>query len=76
MFGDGQYVEFTNPDSSRDAHFVLIAGRPLRETVIQRGPFVMNTWEEIVKTFDDYHNFKNGFEKARNWRSKSGILAR
>jgi len=50
----------------------LIAGRPIKETVIQRGPFVMNTWEEIVQAFDDFEKCNNGFENARMWRSKSG----
>ena len=72
VFGEGKYVEFSNKDSTKDAHFVLIAGRPIREAVIQRGPFVMNTWEEIVQTFDDFEKCSNGFENARKWRSKSG----
>ncbi|KAF9082262.1 hypothetical protein BGX23_012645, partial [Mortierella sp. AD031] len=52
-----------------DAHFVLIAGEPLNEPIVQHGPFVMNSSEEIFDTFVDYQNNKNGFERARNWRS-------
>ncbi|KAG0372366.1 hypothetical protein BGX24_000350, partial [Mortierella sp. AD032] len=52
-----------------DAHFVLIAGEPLNEPIVQHGPFVMNTSEEIYDTFVDYQNNKNGFERARNWHS-------
>ncbi|ORZ06288.1 RmlC-like cupin domain-containing protein [Lobosporangium transversale] len=52
-----------------DAHFVLIAGEPLREPIIQYGPFVMNSQEEIYETFEDYQHGKNGFERARNWKS-------
>jgi len=33
------------------------------------GPFVMNTQEEVDRTYDDYKNFKNGFEKAIGWQS-------
>ncbi|KAF9323817.1 hypothetical protein BGZ91_003337, partial [Linnemannia elongata] len=52
-----------------DAHFVFIAGEPLKEPIEQYGPFVMNSSDEINETFDDYENYKNGFERARNWRS-------
>ena len=38
------------------ARFVLIAGRPLREPVVQYGPFVMNTRDEIEQVIDDYRN--------------------
>jgi redox-sensitive bicupin YhaK (pirin superfamily) len=57
-------------DSSR-AHFVLIAGEPLHEPVVQYGPFVMNTKQEIEQTLNDFNNGKNGFEK-RGWRSTIG----
>ncbi|KAF9926078.1 hypothetical protein BGZ65_007439 [Modicella reniformis] len=46
-----------------DAHFVLIAGEPLREPIVQHGPFVMNTGGEIYETFVDYQNGQNGFER-------------
>ncbi|KAG0357810.1 hypothetical protein BGZ54_000176, partial [Gamsiella multidivaricata] len=52
-----------------DAHFVVIAGEPLKEPIVQRGPFVMNSQEEIYETFVDYQYGQNGFERARNWRS-------
>ncbi|KAF9344948.1 hypothetical protein BGX34_005187 [Mortierella sp. NVP85] len=52
-----------------DAHFVVIAGEPLKEPIVQHGPFVMNTQEEIYKTFVDYQFNQNGFERARDWHS-------
>ncbi|KAG0011608.1 hypothetical protein BGZ80_000559 [Entomortierella chlamydospora] len=52
-----------------DAHFVLIAGEPLKEPIVQHGPFVMNTKDEIYKTFVDYQFGPNGLERARNWYS-------
>lgn len=41
---------------------ILFAGEPLGEPVVARGPFVMNTEEEIVQAYDDYRNglFHNG----------------
>lgn len=36
------------------ARLLIIAGRPLREPVVQHGPFVMNTDEEIHEAFADY----------------------
>jgi redox-sensitive bicupin YhaK (pirin superfamily) len=38
------------------ARFILVAGRPLKEPIVQYGPFVMNTAEEIQRAFDDYNN--------------------
>ncbi|MBI5109821.1 MAG: pirin family protein [Rhodocyclales bacterium] len=38
------------------ARFLLLAGRPLREPVVQYGPFVMNTREEIEQALADYRN--------------------
>lgn len=47
------------------AHFVLIAGEPLREPVVHIGPFVMNTREEVYETYRDYRDGVNGFERGR-----------
>jgi len=60
-------VKITTKDE--EAHFVLIAGEPLKEPIVQHGPFVMNSQEEIYETFVDYQSGQNGFERARNWRS-------
>jgi redox-sensitive bicupin YhaK (pirin superfamily) len=37
-----------------DAKAILVAGRPLNEPIVQHGPFVMNTHEEIVAALRDY----------------------
>jgi len=40
--------------------FILVAGKPIGETVVRGGPFVMNTREEILQAFDDYQSGKMG----------------
>ncbi len=39
-----------------DARFILVAGKPLHESIVQYGPFVMNTQEQIHQALDDYRN--------------------
>lgn len=43
-------------NAAEGARLILIAGRPLNEPIVQYGPFVMNTQEEIHQTLDDYRN--------------------
>jgi hypothetical protein len=49
---------------------VLIAGEPLDQTVVQYGPFVMTSREEIQSTLLDYQTGRNGFERAHTWKSE------
>ena len=39
-----------------EAHFLVLAARPLKEPVMQYGPFVMNTYEEIEQAIRDYQS--------------------
>jgi redox-sensitive bicupin YhaK (pirin superfamily) len=41
---------------SEGARFILLAGRPLGEPIVQYGPFVMNTRDEIEQAIRDYQN--------------------
>ena len=49
--GDGVEVR-----AEGDAAFLLLAARPLNEPVVQYGPFVMNTRDEIEQAIADYQN--------------------
>lgn len=40
----------------QDARFILLSGHPLRESIVQYGPFVMNTEAEIRQAVEDYQN--------------------
>jgi redox-sensitive bicupin YhaK (pirin superfamily) len=52
--------------------FALLAGQPLKEPIVQHGPFVMNTREEIMQAMRDFQSGKNGFEGAAQWASEGG----
>ena len=52
VLGQGDTVEIEAGESG--ARFILVAGRPIGEAVVQSGPFVMNTREEIEQAFADY----------------------
>jgi redox-sensitive bicupin YhaK (pirin superfamily) len=40
------------------ARLLLLAGKPLGEPIVQYGPFVMNTREEIEEAIRDYQSGK------------------
>jgi redox-sensitive bicupin YhaK (pirin superfamily) len=52
---DGDGVVLTAPAASRA---LLIAGKPLGESIAQYGPFVMNTNDEIFQAVQDYQTGK------------------
>ena len=43
-------------NTNTGARVLLIAGKPLREPIVQYGPFVMNTREEIEQALRDFRN--------------------
>ncbi len=53
--GDEMEISATN-----DAQFLLLAGVPIAEDVVQQGPFVMNTTTQILEAMRDYRMGKMG----------------
>jgi redox-sensitive bicupin YhaK (pirin superfamily) len=54
VLSSGEQVEIRPAGGS--ARFLFLAGRPLGEPVVQSGPFVMNTREEIEQAIADYRD--------------------
>ncbi len=54
----GKGENFAIEAGGEGARFILVAGRPLGEPVVQYGPFVMNRREEIEQAFADYRDGK------------------
>ncbi|MHB1951618.1 MAG: pirin family protein [Acidiferrobacteraceae bacterium] len=52
VLGGGSEVRVTG--GARGGRLILVAGRPIREPIVQYGPFVMNTRDEIEKALADY----------------------
>lgn len=77
--GDG--VEISVPEGvpegegageGEDARVFLVAGMVLEQEVVQYGPFVVSSQEEVYQAISDYQGFTGGFERARGWRSGIG----
>jgi redox-sensitive bicupin YhaK (pirin superfamily) len=41
-----------------DTRFLILSGKPIGEPIVQRGPFVMNTADEIHQAIRDYTDGK------------------
>lgn len=51
---DGDAIQLAT--QTQAAQFLVLAALPLKEPMVQAGPFVMNTVEEIEQAFQDYRN--------------------
>jgi redox-sensitive bicupin YhaK (pirin superfamily) len=54
LLSDGESVRIEA--GAKGAGVLVLAGKPLREPVVQYGPFVMNTREEIEQAIADYQS--------------------
>ncbi|QWD62507.1 pirin family protein [Polynucleobacter sp. MWH-UH25E] len=54
VLGEGDQLKVKA--GTEGAQFIVLAALPLREPIVQYGPFVMNTRAEIEQAIDDYQN--------------------
>lgn len=47
-------------NGTNNSKVLVLQGRPINEPVVQHGPFVMNSREEIYQAFQDYQNTQFG----------------
>lgn len=52
--------DVTIQNFGEEAGILVLQGKPIAEPVVQYGPFVMNTKQEIKQAYDDYHKTKFG----------------
>lgn len=68
----GDSVEMgVKQDADQDGEFIVVAGLPLDQPVVQYGPFVATSREEVRQAVLDFQTGQNGFESAVNWVSES-----
>jgi len=53
-------IPLTLINGSKESEFLILQARPIGEPVVQHGPFVMNTEEEIRNAFSDYRTTQFG----------------
>lgn len=69
----GDHVEAYVPDNAEESsRFLLIAGQPLNQEIVQYGPFVCTSREEVYQAMADFRSGKNGFERSLGWQSEIG----
>jgi redox-sensitive bicupin YhaK (pirin superfamily) len=53
-------MALTLKNNTETSKVLVLQGRPINEPVVQHGPFVMNTKEEIYQAFEDYQKTQFG----------------
>ena len=59
-------------DAKEEGKFILVAGLRLDQKIVQYGPFVLNSQEQVYQAMIDFQAHQNGFERAKGWRSEIG----
>ncbi len=52
--------DITIKNGAKSAYFLILEGKPINEPVVQHGPFVMNTQQEIMQTMQEYRRTQFG----------------
>ncbi|KAG9258117.1 RmlC-like cupin domain-containing protein [Emericellopsis atlantica] len=69
--GDVVHIE-ADPEATKSSRLVIVAGTPLDQPVVQYGPFVLTTKDDVYQALMDFQTYKNGFERAEGWESEIG----
>lgn len=70
---DGDSIEASVEEGAeKESRFILVAGLPLDQPIVQYGPFVVTSRDEVIQAMTDYQTHSNGFERAYNWESEIG----
>ncbi|GAM84175.1 hypothetical protein ANO11243_021680 [Dothideomycetidae sp. 11243] len=69
---EGDILLASSTELENQVRFLVLAGSPLDQPIVRRGPFVATKREGLVKAVEDFYSFSNGFERARNWESEIG----
>jgi quercetin 2,3-dioxygenase len=67
-----QVIASVPADGKEDARFILVAGLPLDQKIVQYGPFVLTDPSQVRQAMMDYSMYENGFERAKDWASEIG----
>jgi len=54
---DGEHI---NLEAGEEAVVLILSGEPINEPIVQYGPFLMNTWEELEQAIQDVNAGKFG----------------
>jgi redox-sensitive bicupin YhaK (pirin superfamily) len=60
VFGPGDYLRLAADPSGEPLELIVLGGQPIRESVAQYGPFVMNTRAELAQAVDDFRSGRLG----------------
>ena len=63
-------VSVTLRNGNEPGEYLLLQGKPIGEPIARRGPFVMNTFEEIRQAYQDYQRTQFG---GWPWRSSEPV---